>query len=159
MSCEIIGVDQSLWSVAGLAADFAGVAMLGFDLVRLQRFLRRQARESLRNFEDMASEYGGVQGWADHLMKQASWVPEHAYSRYHMEDEVSYNARRASDNIAEVAQCLNSLAENVSELMILQHRQAQHDLATAQTSIWVSILGLLTIAIGFALQIFGAWPC
>ena len=110
MSCEILGLDQSVWSVTGLAADFSGVALPGFDLVRLQRFLRAQARSSLANFEAMASDYGGIESWADEIRKQAGWMPEHAYARYHMEDEVSYNARRAADNLAEVAQCLNALA-------------------------------------------------
>ena len=157
--CEILGIGQTWWSVVGLLADFIGVGLLGFDLVRLQRFLRTHAGSNLRFLEEVASDYGGIEGWADEIRKSSDWVPEHAYSRTHAEDEVSYNARRATEQIEELATCLNGLAENVSKLVLLHSEQAEKDAAAAGRSVRISILGLSIIAIGFAMQIVGTWPC
>ena len=159
MGCEILGFSQNLWILVGLAADFIGVTLLGIDLVRLQRILRSQANDNLNDFKYMGSEYGGIEGWAEEIQKQAKWVPEHLYSDHHAEDEVSFNARKATDAIRELGGCLNALAEHVSKLMMLQYHQAEHDVVTARTSLRFSIIGLTIIAIGFAMQIVGIAPC
>jgi hypothetical protein len=45
--CSVIGIASGWWSVSGLVADFVGVSLLGFDLIRVQRMLRTNAAPNL----------------------------------------------------------------------------------------------------------------
>lgn len=157
--CEILGIPGNYWSVTGLAADFVGVGLLGFDLVRLQRLVRRRAREGLAKIEAMADDYGGIESWAAEIKDSAKWIPQHAYSRYHLEDEVSYNARQNREDIGNIASCVNGLAEHLSRIMLLYSEQAKDDFKTTRISLHFSIAGIVIIGAGFLLQIVGAWGC
>lgn len=49
----VIGIASGWWSVSGLIADFVGVSLLGFDLIRVQRMLRANAAGELSRFNAM----------------------------------------------------------------------------------------------------------
>lgn len=159
MACEIIGFPQQTWTTVGLIADFVGVALLGFDLVRLQRHLRSEAQENLDKLDELAEEYGGIEAMSEEVRKGARWISSSSYERYLVQDEVSYNAERAIDKIRELADSLQGLAKHVAELMTMQLQQANHDKNTANSSVLYSLIGMTFIAAGFALQVVGSWPC
>jgi hypothetical protein len=107
----------------------------------------------------MEEAYGGIESWSEEIKRAIAWVPPPYSWLDEGENEVSFNSRRAMDRLKEVTICVNWVAVDVSKLMALQSHQAQHDMKTAQKSRLLSFAGLFLIAIGFALQVVGAWPC
>lgn len=156
--CEII-FGQNIWSVTGLFLDFFGVALLGFDLIRIQKLLKNAAQGNINSLEDMSSQYGGIESWAENIKKGARWIDSSEYSDYHAEDPVSYNANRSIERVKGLADCVEGLSQHLSSLMLLVSDQAKSNLKTANNSVIVSIIGLFLIALGFSMQIIGAWPC
>ena len=59
-TCHLLGLFSNLWTPVGLISDVIGVLLLGFDLVRVQKSLRTQARNDLARFEKMVEDYGGT---------------------------------------------------------------------------------------------------
>ncbi|MDR6624633.1 hypothetical protein [Caulobacter segnis] len=151
-------VANAWFSVAGLAFDFAGVALLGFDLVRLQIRLRSQARKSREFLDEISSDYGGTYSWAQEIKKSATWYPESSYSDYHAEDETSFNARNTVEQVREISECTSGLAEHISKITTYLDQGASENNQTAFMSFWLSIAGLFMILIGFVLQVIGTYP-
>lgn len=56
----LLGFFSNLWTPVGLILDVIGVLLLGFDLIRVQRLPRSQARNELARFEGMVADYGGT---------------------------------------------------------------------------------------------------
>jgi hypothetical protein len=158
--CQIVSLLSGWWlSPFGLVLDLIGVGLLGYDLIRVQRMLRAQAKDDLSHFEAMAEEYDGVDSWIDEINKSARWIPESAYSDHHAEDGVSYNAHRAIEQLDEVTQCMSLLASHLAKVVSLQRQQAQGNNRAANASLRYSILGLIFIFFGFVLQMLGSLHC
>ncbi len=145
-------------SVTGLAIDFLGVGLLGFDLVRLQIRLRQQAKQSRAFLDGLASDYGGVPAWASEIKSSAKWTPASDYSDYHAEDETSFNSRQALEQVGEVADCAGGLAEHVAKITLFLDQDAQENDRTAFMSFWLSVVGLVFVLIGFIFQMLGSLP-
>lgn len=139
--------------LVGLATDFAGVLLLGFDLVRLQQRVRDEAQANLDRLEDATSEYGGAGAWAAEIRRTARWINESAYSRWHAEDEVSYNARHNLEKLQELAEVAEGVAKHLSELTTIVVGSAKEGQRTAGQSLRFSIIGIGLVAIGFSLQL------
>jgi hypothetical protein len=154
--CHLLGLFSNLWAPVGLILDVIGVLLLGFDLVRVQKSLRTQARNDLARFEAMVKDYGGAESWLEEISKNSRWIDESAYSEHHAEDEVSYNARHAIDQLAEMAQSVSGLAEAITKIILFQKDQAEANSRIANASILYSIVGLALIFVGFLMQLVSA---
>ena len=145
------------YSVVGLVLDLVGVILLGVDLLRLQSVTRRRAKEGRALFEEIETAYGGIESWADDLMKQSEWIPNYVYADHHSEHEVSYNARHALDTLRDVASAVNGLAAHTTEITKVLYRNMELDKRMASASTWFSVFGLIFLVLGFGLQIVGVW--
>jgi hypothetical protein len=154
--CHLLALLSNLWTPIGLILDVIGVLLLGFDLVRVQKSLRTQARNDLARFEAMVEDYGGAESWLEEIAKNSRWIDESAYSEKHTEDEVSYNARHAIDQLGELAQSVSGLAEAITKIILFQKEQAEANSRIANASILYSILGLALIFVGFLMQLISA---
>jgi hypothetical protein len=154
--CHWLDLFSNLWTPTGLTLDVIGVLLLGFDLVRVQKSLRTQARNDLARFEEMVEDYGGAESWIEEITKNSRWVEAREYERYHAEDEISYNARHALDQLQELAQSVSGLAAPVAKIILFQKEQAEANSRIANTSILYSIVGLVLIFVGFSMQLVAA---
>ncbi|MDE0103110.1 MAG: hypothetical protein OXN89_12080 [Bryobacterales bacterium] len=147
---------MNIYSIVGLILDLIGVLLLGADVVRLQRTNRRRANQGRASLDEIESVYGGIESWTNEIKKQSEWIPESAYSRHHSEDEVSYNAHHALDNLRDISSAVNGLAERVTKVSMILHNNAIQDERIASISYRLSIVGLVCLVFGFLFQIFGA---
>lgn len=145
-------------SSIGILADFFGVILLGIDLLRVQSSLQLRASNALSHLDDIASEYGGIEGWSADIEKSARWISSHEYSDRHAEDEASFNARHLVERSKELANCVGGLAGHLSKLMKIYGVQANEDRVAARMSRILSVVGLSLVAVGFVLQLWGSWP-
>ena len=106
-------------------------------------------------FEEIEENHGGLESWANDIMEQSKWVPASSYSRYHAEDETSYNARHALDGLRDISSAVNGLAEHVTKVARILSNSADQDERLASSSFWFSISGLIFLIFGFGLQILG----
>ncbi|WP_428990834.1 hypothetical protein [Methylocapsa aurea] len=157
--CSIFGIESNWWSVTGLAADFIGVMLLGYDLVRVQRLLRENAIAERDYFNDMVEKYGGVESWTEQIKKDARWIRSAEYEDYHAEDEISYNAKQGIETLSDLAESIHALAKHVSEIVSLSEKKLNSDSTTASASLLLSYMGLCFILLGFFGQLIGSWPC
>lgn len=148
---------MNFYSVVGLALDFVGVIFLGYDLIRLQVAIRKRTQRSRTLFDEIESDYGGIESWANDIMEQSQWIPSSAYSRYHFEDEVSYNARHALDGLRDISSAVNGLAVHIVKVTENLRDTAVQDRVLASSTLRFSIFGLAFLMVGFGLQIVGAW--
>jgi hypothetical protein len=159
LMCAVFGIASGWWPVSGLIADFVGVSLLGFDLIRVQRMLRANAAAELSRFNAMAEDYGGVESWIKEIRKSTRWVNAHEYSDYQADDEISYNVRRAIEGLSETSECVSALACHLTEIVTLSQQKVEGDSVTAQSSLRLSVIGLALILIGFCGQLIGSLPC
>lgn len=145
-----------LIGTAGLCLDAIGVSLLGFDLIRLQRRLRREAGEREALLESMAEEYGGIAAWAEQIKRGAKWIPQSAYERHHAEDPVSYNVQNLTERAGELGECINGLGEHVAKLTTYLGDAARIDTVLAASSLRYSIAGVALLLAGFVFQVIGA---
>ena len=129
-SCGLVN-----YSVVGLVLDVVGVVLLSADLIRLQQAIRRRGKEGRARFDELESEYGGIESWANELMEQSRWVPEHTYSNRHAEDEVSYNSRRAVEIVSDLASAANGLAAQLAAVARVLRSSADEDERLASMSV------------------------
>ena len=148
-------MSNPLISTVGLCADAFGAGLLGFDLIRLQHRIRREAADRQTMLEGVAEQYGGVAAWAADIKKQARWVPSSAYEDYHAEDVISYNTRNLADRAEELGDCVNGLGEHVARITEYLGEAAKSDTTTSAISIRYSIVGLALLFFGFVLQTLG----
>lgn len=119
--------------------------------------MRKRADENISTVEEFSEKYGGIQSWSEHIRKCARWTGTDEMLRYHIaDDEVAFNARSALTELSNLANCVEGVAENLSEFVELSEKNAKRDRQTANRSLKCSIAGLGLIVIGFGLQIAGA---
>lgn len=138
-------------SAIGLSLDLVGVLMLGIDLVRVQRKLRRDADDRLASLQDVTEGVGGI----DRFLKSVS-----GDFREYERDEGQYLPRQgtfdsdsAERSFDEMKDGINGLADQVGTLAAMMVTSVEGDRKTASMSLIVSYLGLLFVIIGFGLQI------
>ena len=141
-------------TILGLILDLIGVGFLTIDLIRFQLAVRQRGKEGRVMFDELESEYGGIESWASDLGKQSQWVPEDAYSDHHSEGEVSYNTRRAIEIVSELASATNGLAAQVAAIGGILSNNADQDDRLASMSFRFSLVGSVFLVVGFVLQIF-----
>lgn len=144
------------FTIFGLFLDVVGVLLLGIDLIRFQRATRERAKKGRAMFNEIEEDYGGIESWANEIKEQSRWVPSSSYSRYHVEDEESYNTRHALDGLRDLSSAVNGLAEHVTKVAKILSNSAEQDERLASSSFRVSIFGLFFLIVGFGLQILGA---
>ncbi|WP_092023913.1 hypothetical protein [Bradyrhizobium sp. OK095] len=154
--CQFIGTVPSWLNPIGLCLDFVGVVLLGIDLVRVQRSMKRQAREDLRRFDAMVEDHGGTEEWITSINKGIRWIDQHEYWDHHAEDEVSYNVTNLIEQLKELVQAISGIAEASTKLIKFQHEQSRENARIADASIRYSFIGLMLICLGFALQFVSA---
>ena len=158
MTCFLLEIDTGWWSSSGLALDLIGVSLLGYDLIRVQRKMRNEAKQSLSEYERLIQENGGFDEYIAEIKRNSRWVSSHEYSDYHAEDEVSFNARQSQQQMQELADCSDSLADHVSEIVKIYRDQTERDKKLSDVSIKYSVLGIVFIVIGFAFQLVANIP-
>lgn len=103
----------------------------------------------------MADEYGGIASWAAEIKRNARYIPQSAYERYHAQDPVSYNVENLAERAQELGECVNGLSEHLAKVTTYLGEAADADNATAALSIRYSITGLVLLFGGFVLQTLG----
>lgn len=144
-------------SIIGLALDLAGVLLLGADVLRIQRKLKRDAVERLSSLNEVFEGQAGLEAWMEELARNADW-------REHQRDEGRYfpvdgtfDPSAAKESVREITAQISELGANVGRLAELQIAAAKTDQRTARSSLALTYTGLLMIVAGFALQIAGQW--
>lgn len=147
------------WSVTGLMCDMAGVGLLTADLVRLQTHLRTASRELVDAVDEFRSDYGGVSDALGRSAKLArTWRPG-AWEMDHVaDDEMTQVFDVVREELAETATMSKAIYELVERLTGILGERASDDLRTALVSLRFTIVGLVLIGVGFALQLIGSWP-
>lgn len=154
--CNLTGIPQYLWIVSGLVFDAIGFVLLGWDLIHLQRDMKKRVDENISTIEEFSEKYDEIQGWSNDIRKSGRWINESEYSSRHAEDEVSFNAHIMQDRLNDLANCVEDLAKHLFDFVDLFRKNAKRDRQAANRSLRWSIIGLLLIISGFGLQIVGA---
>ena len=138
----------------GLFLDLVGVSLLGFDLIRIQSNLKKQAKLRTEKLEEITEEYGGVEIWANDL--GADW------SVYHDAGEGLYeagfgefNAEAAQKSFSEATNAITLVAKRTEAISQLVNASYDEDQKSSNASLVFSYIGLVLIVTGFALQIIG----
>ncbi len=140
--------------ILGLALDFVGVALLGFDLVRLQIGMKRSAERRLAEVRDVLDEYREIGDWVEDIAKNAYWTEFHNTEGFMYEPSPGTfdpAAAQASFKDAMDAVSVNALKIEVVGKVVMAGYQ--EDQRSANASLWVSFTGLALILVGFSLQI------
>lgn len=132
-----------------------GAGLLGFDLVRLQHRLRREAADRRSAIDSMADEYGGIALWTAETKRNARYIPQSAYDDYHAQDPVSYNVGNLTKRAKELGECVNGLGEHFAKVTTYLGDAADAGKATAALSTRYSITALVLLVAGFVLQTLG----
>jgi hypothetical protein len=137
----------------GLFFDFVGVILLGVDLIRVQRSMKRQAKDDLTRFNAMVDEHGGAEDWIKFISQGTNWIDvNEILSKQVAEDEPSKTIRNTKVKLGEALKVIATLSEATTKLISFQNEQAQSNTSAANASLAFSATGLLMICIGFALQ-------
>jgi len=144
------------FAVMGLVFDVFGVALLSFDLVRLQRAVRERGKKDRARFNELESKYGGIESWASEIEKSSRWNEKDELQRAHIwDDEVSFNTRNAIESARELASTVSDLAARVEAIAGILKTSAGEDNRLASESIKRSFIGAAFLTMGFVLQIIG----
>lgn len=137
-------------SISGLVLDVAGVLMLGFDLVRVQRKLRGDADERLATLNEIAESAGGLDSflksisgdWREYDREEGQYIPRYG----------TFDHQAAASSLDEIKDSINGLADNLQTVATIMVNTVESDRKTASMSLWVTYGGLVFIVVGFALQ-------
>jgi hypothetical protein len=141
----------NLLSVAGLSLDLCGVLLLGFDLVRVQRRLRGDAKDRISRLDAILDEIGGIDGWAETVPSDfRDWQWDEG--RTVMVDG-TFDTDRARDSFREALSTISAVGTHVLTLANMQLAVINADRDTAHLSLRYSYLGLALIVAGFFLQL------
>ena len=138
-------------SAIGLILDLVGVLMLGIDLVRVQRKLRRDADDRLASLQEVTAGVGGI----DRFLKGVSGdfrEYERDEGRY-LPRNSTFDSESAERSFEEMKDGINGLADQVGTMAAMMVASVEADRKTASMSLIVTYLGLLFVIIGFGLQI------
>jgi hypothetical protein len=145
-------------SPTGLILDLIGVALLGFDLVRIQWRLRLQANRNRGRLESLIEEHSNVE---DELRSLASEVAWHSYNwdeGQAVADYDSYNPDHILKLAAQTGSAVGLLREFVQKLSTFFIEMQEDSRQTADKSLRYSYMGLALVALGFVFQLLGTLP-
>jgi hypothetical protein len=148
-------MSNNLISTIGLCVDALGAGLLGFDLIRFQHRVRKEAGDQRDLLASISEEYGGVVAWAKEIKRNTRWMPGHTFQEYHAEDEVSYNARNIAERASELGDCVDALGEHLAKVTLYLGEAAEGEAATSAVSLHYSVIGVVLIGFGFLLQAAG----
>lgn len=140
-------------SLTGLTLDLAGVMLLGFDLVRIQRNLRRHAEDRLSSLHDVAEAAGGM----DSFLKSVSSDFREYYrdeGRY-LPSDSTFDHQSAEQSFDEVKGSIADLAGHLGTMAGMLVASVESDRQTAEMSLRYTYIGLMLIVVGFVLQMPG----
>jgi len=137
-------------SAVGLAIDLLGVLILGYDLLRLQRSLRSEARERASEVKKFYDDYIPAEEWADEIRTHAGRLTCRS-SR----DLFASSDGALSDGLSEVAEALDFVAVRIASQAKLERRRSEQDEQSAMVSFKLSGRGLALILSGFFIQLIG----
>jgi len=147
------GTGMIALSLTGLTLDLAGVMLLGFDLVRIQRDLRRHAEERLSSLHDVAEAAGGM----DTFLKSVSGDFREYYrdeGRY-LPSDGTFDHLSAERSFDEVKGSIADLADHLGTMAAMLVATVNSDRETAGMSLRYTYIGLFLIVAGFILQMAG----
>jgi hypothetical protein len=137
-------------SAVGLVIDLTGVLVLGYDLLRLQRSLRSEAKERSLEIKELYDGYVPAAEWADEIKTRASRLTCRS-SR----DMIASGDDALSDGLNEVAEALDFIAVRIASLAKLERHRSERDEQSARASFKLSGFGLALILLGFFVQLVG----
>ncbi|MGC6329123.1 hypothetical protein [Rhizorhabdus sp. FW153] len=139
--------------LTGLALDLAGVMLLGFDLVRIQRDLRRHAEARLSSLRDVAEAAGGMDSFLTSVSSdfREYYRDEGAY----LPSDGTFDYQSAKRSFDEVKGSIANLAEHLGTMAAMLGATIESDKETAGMSLRFTYMGLLLIVAGFILQMAG----
>ena len=127
--------------------------------MRVQRALRKRADQGSAILEQMESDYGGIESWADDIMNQSQWIRQSVYSEFHSsDDEGSYNLHRTIEGLNNISSAVGGLAAHVTGVTKILYKTARQDESLSSLSLRFSVFGLMFLILGLSLQICGMWP-
>lgn len=139
-------------TLIGLLLDLVGVVLLGFDLVRIQRKLRRDAEERIATLAGVVEANEGVESWMNELGRSADW-------REYQRDDGGYwpvggtfDSSAAQSSFKELGAQVAEIGSSVHRLAHMMSINVLNDQSTAHLSLKFSYIGLALVVIGFALQ-------
>jgi len=140
----------------GLVLDLLGVLMLGFDLLRLQAKLRRQARADHRLYLELSHDYEEVERSAVRLRGLSAYAERDGRLDRASDEEIAFNVKNLASRVPEITGALAALGDRAERLTahLIERNRAAHE--NARGTLRLTALGLILITVGFALQIVGA---
>lgn len=139
-------------SITGLALDLAGVMMLGFDLVRVQRKLRTDAENRLAALSEVVESTEGIDAFLKNI--SADWrsyvdIGEGMYKP----ESGSFDPAAAEHSLDDIKSGISGLAGDLRTLARMMLVSVESDRKTVNLSLGMSYGGLVLIGLGFLLQI------
>ena len=144
---------MNYWSLAGLILDLLGVSLLGIDLVRLHRQLRRKAADSREAYRELDDLLGGSAPELDRLSTEAS--TRYSVPRHSGDTEEEYNAQVLKEVVTEVAGLASVVSGYVEGVVRELSASARREERLSSDSLAFSYAGGGLVILGFSLQIVG----
>ena len=144
---------MNYWSLAGLILDLLGVSLLGIDLVRLHRQLRRKAADSREAYRELDDLLGGSAPELERLSTEAS--TRYSVPRHSGDTEEVYNAQVMKQVVTEVAGLASVIAGYVEGVARELSASARREERLSSDSLVFSYVGGGLVILGFGLQIVG----
>lgn len=153
--CNLVGIPQYFWIVSGLVLDAVGFVLLGWDLIHLQRDMKKRADENINTIEEFSEKYGGIQNWSLGIQSEIGRIRPPYSARDNYNERLS-NIRFTVEGLSNLNQCVWNMAGHLSDFVRLFGKNAERDRQAANRSLKRSIVGVALIVFGFGLQIVGA---
>jgi len=142
-------------SVAGLLLDAFGVLLLGWDLVRSQKFLRSQSETRSNIMSEIGENNRAVAQQVEELEKGNEWRDWHweeGRPEYH---GGTFDSSAAQSTISGMLELLRSIGSDLARSSWHHAELSQMDSDHSGRSLKMSYLGLALIVVGFLFQIIG----
>jgi hypothetical protein len=139
-------------SALGLTFDLIGVLTLGYDLLRLQRSLRTEAKERVSEIKKLFDDLVPAGEWAAEIKDFGKRI-----SSYSSKDD--YQSDRSALGIAleEIGGTLDFIAVRIEAVAKLEKLRSERDEKSADVSFRLSAFGLVLILVGFFFQLVGVF--
>ena len=144
---------MNYWSFAGLVLDLLGVSLLGIDLVRLHRQLRRKAADSREAYRELDDLLGGSAPELDRLSGEAS--TRYGVPRQSGDTEDEYNTQVLGEVVTEVAGLASVVSGYLEGVVRELSASARREERLSSRSLVFSYVGGGFVMLGFSLQIVG----
>tara|TARA_B100000678_G_scaffold267941_1_gene253863 strand:+ start:133 stop:582 length:450 start_codon:yes stop_codon:yes gene_type:complete len=140
--------------LAGLGLDLIGVALLAFDLIRVQRRLRTEASERMILLNDLIERNETFEKHADFVAGGGDWR-EHQYEEGQMVPYGGFDHTAAQSSFKDAVDLSVSVRNDLTEFVFAVREIYSQEHENAGKSLVYSYFGIGLIVAGFALQILG----